>query len=123
MSELVFVTRYGVGLEGLPDPVTVCKGHCEGMGCYPVSNPDFDPGEIRSVDPLDEADLALWWEAHNRHCSFRGTVRDLWKHREWWYWRSIWRDMRATKSFVKCRADGGYHFVKCGVCDGTGKAA
>lgn len=31
---LEFTDRYG-GPENWPDPGTVCKGHCEGLGVYP----------------------------------------------------------------------------------------
>ena len=33
--KLVFVDRYSATGKPYPDPKTVCKGKCEGMGCYP----------------------------------------------------------------------------------------
>jgi hypothetical protein len=48
--EFEFVSRYGSGPG--PDPETVCKGQCEGMGFYPTGRDGT------------EAEIAAWDELH-----------------------------------------------------------
>ncbi len=50
MSEktVVFVDRYSATGTPRPNPRTVCKGRCEGMGCYP----DMKPGVSAADTPF-----------------------------------------------------------------------
>jgi hypothetical protein len=60
---IAFTDRYeGIGY---PDPATVCKGSCEGMGVYPLCNPERQTGEARLIaEPLQGARLELWMKTH-----------------------------------------------------------
>ena len=83
-------SRYGTSL---PDPQTVCTGPCEGMGCFPLYNPDLDKrtgNVLRPAKPesLNGTLLALWMTSHE----YRGP-----------------------------HICDGYHFVTCPDCGGTGK--
>lgn len=70
MTQVVLSDRYG-GPANWPDPATVCKGPCEGMGCYPLYNPEHsDPRSIHIADApkLEGALRTLWMTAHgDRH--------------------------------------------------------
>jgi hypothetical protein len=61
-----YTDRYG-GPGGWPDPGTMCKGQCEGMGWVPVKGGPADPSDdpMRADSALcTEPDLlALWAEA------------------------------------------------------------
>ena len=59
------VTRYGVGTEGLPDPKTMCKGPCEGMGVVPYDFSEPAPGQAYIVysDEEERVYRPLWEEA------------------------------------------------------------
>ena len=100
------VDRYSATGTPYPDPDTMCIGQCEGMGAVPVHR--NDPEEPWST---------LWREAHAAKCSLRGVFRELWRHREVWYWRSVLRGVWQTRSWKLC--DDDYHFVVCPDCNGT----
>ena len=111
--KIEFTDRYQAMGIPYPEPETCCAGQCEGTGLVPVFNPDDDdPNRLHSVEPEDECLAELWRQAHAEHCGsgLRGKIRALWRHREWWYWRSKLREW--------C---DGWHFVKCPDCGGTGK--
>lgn len=43
-----FSDRYdAIGIPH-PDPATVCKGQCEGVGCYPVDRPGDEDATYRA---------------------------------------------------------------------------
>lgn len=93
-----------------PDPQTMCRGECEGTGIVPVQQWEEDTGpEARYYENA-------WLAAHTSRCTVWGTLRALWKHREWWFWRMTFRDLITT-----WRLCDGWHFVQCYHCHGTGK--
>lgn len=51
-TEIVFTDRYQAAGIPYPDPETMCKGGCEGMGCFPAK-----------ADDPDETVRALWHAA------------------------------------------------------------
>lgn len=53
--EFQFTDRYQALGIPYPDPKTMCKGQCEGVGLYPVKNDEH-------IEPLE---LAAWTDAHN----------------------------------------------------------
>jgi hypothetical protein len=64
MEEHEFTSRYEALGMPLPDPETMCKGQCDGAGCYPVKHSDDDVTgeELRRweeshADPLAHGDL------------------------------------------------------------------
>lgn len=118
-QEFEFTDRYQVLGIPYPDPATICLGPCEGIGCFPVKNQRRT--EVSSLAELvEEAGYQkLWDEEHRKSCSVGGVVRNLWRHKEWWFWKSVFRDvLRYLRGGEYC---DGWHFVKCSDCDGTGK--
>lgn len=109
-EQIEIVDRYSATGTPYPDPDTMCRGQCDGMGWVPIHK-----------DETEEPWRALWAEAHAQKCSPRGIARELWSHREWWYWRSILRGVWQMKSWRTC--DDGYHGVVCPDCNGTRLAA
>ncbi len=49
MTEFEFTDRYEAAGVPYPDPETMCKGQCDGMGCYPqkLDDPDITAEERR----------------------------------------------------------------------------
>ena len=105
-EQIELVDRYSATGTPYPDPKTMCQGQCEGMGWLPISR-----------DDAEEPWRSLWVEAHAKKCGFRGVLRSLWRHREWWYWRSVLRAVRASRRWALC--DDGYHAVVCPDCNGS----
>src|SRR4051812_25379410 len=119
-SEIIFVDRYSATGKDYPDPATVCKGHCEGMGCVPIHRPTKH-SQVETIHELiEEAEFQKRWHSeHERNCNLVGVIRGLFRHRELWYWRSIGRDIwRWIRGKGYC---DGWHFVECPECNGTGK--
>jgi hypothetical protein len=59
---VVFDDRYG---GNYPDPATVCKGPCEGMGVYPLCSPKRQTGLVRLIAPEpDGLEKEMWEAAH-----------------------------------------------------------
>lgn len=117
-SEFVFVDRYSATGTPYPEPDTVCLGQCEGMGCVPIADPERK-GKLREMKRERPEFIQLWNEAHAEQCCVSGVLRSLWQNREWWFWKSIGRDVwNVLKGGKFC---DGWHFVKCPDCDGTGK--
>lgn len=56
MAEYEFISRYGDG--PFPDPATMCKGQCEGLGTYPQSLDDCT---------ITEEERQRWQEAHDKN--------------------------------------------------------
>lgn len=53
-DEIIFTDRYSASGRPRPDPATVCRGQCEGMGFYPTGDrsewpPDAVPDDIGYV--------------------------------------------------------------------------
>ena len=116
MDQFVFVDRYSATGKPYPNPDTVCLGKCEGMGCYPVQR--RRPSDDAYVIEVDVFDQGLWDVEHDLHCNLWGVIADLWNNREWWYWKSIGRDIwRLLRGKGYC---DGWHFVKCADCQGAG---
>lgn len=107
-------SRYeALGMD-LPNPKTMCKGHCEGIGYYPTQGRNRKQTDL-CVTKVDEKDLILWDEAHAEDHKITYKLKVLW---EWirtgqFSWRS-----RISYLFEGC---DGWHFVKCPDCKGTGK--
>lgn len=57
-----YTDRYG-GPGGWPDPGTMCKGQCEGMGWVPVKVGTSSFGGVESAEETDPVLRALWAEA------------------------------------------------------------
>jgi len=106
MVEVEFSDRYSATGIPYPDPETMCHGQCEGMGVVPVESGD-----------VTEPWASLWNAAHQKDCNFRGILRSLWRHKEWWYWRSVLRDVWGARCWELCA--NGWHFVTCPTCHGT----
>lgn len=121
MSEqYVFVDRYSATGTPYPDSETMCKGQCEGMGCVPISLPKSTDSCYEN-EPLtnDPEWRQLWEDAHAKNCNPLGIIRELWRNKRWWYWKSMGRDIwRWVLGKGYCN---GWHFVKCIECNGTGK--
>ena len=115
MSGIEFTSRYEALGIPFPDPETMCHGQCEGIGFYPYS-PDVAFMEGDGATTLENE---LWDQAHAEACNPLGRLRTLLKHREWWYWRSVLRDVKRH-GLWGC---DGYHFIQCPTCKGTGKWA
>lgn len=93
MSEIVYVDRYSGTTP--PDPKTICKGPCEGMGLVPTfvmhaGVPDIEK-KYEAIAACDEKDAVL---------------RDLW--------------FKAHLEAGEHACDG-WHFVTCPDCKGSGK--
>ena len=98
MSDIEYTDRYRAMGIPYPDPATVCNGQCEGTGLVPIK-----------YDEENEPFATLYLQAHERGCvGIRNRLRELWRHREFWYWRSKLREW--------C---DGWHFVTCPACNGT----
>jgi hypothetical protein len=83
-----------------PDPETMCRGQCEGVGMYPVYLPEFDHRRADespvsfsgSLDEPSEQERAAWSAVHD-----------------------------ASKHETEGGRCDGWHFIKCPDCDGSGK--
>lgn len=83
-----------------PDPETMCKGPCEGVGVYPqfLAGSWLKPTALRLV--MDEGDMPTdeeirrWHEAHDK--------------------------AQAEHCLIGKECDG-WHFITCPDCGGTGK--
>lgn len=100
-------SRYEALGTPLPNPITVCKGPCEGTGVYPQHR-DWTEEGIPGV---------LWSRAHSKAHTLKAAVRELSNNREWWFWKSVIRDIFTGRWF---RCDG-WHFIVCERCKGIGK--
>ncbi len=93
MSDIEFTDRYKAMGIPYPDPKTMCKGHCEGTGVYPmfilVQHPKSDLVNLPSREYAEE-EKQFWIEEHQR-----------------------------CKGTNNC---DGWHFIKCSDCNGTGHA-
>lgn len=112
---MYFTDRYqalGIGYpDPDPDPKTMCKGHCEGIGMYPLFLPLRPPRPNQAQVRQDYLphDIENWYKAHKR-CTFFWRLVSRFKHLELWYWKSL---------FEPC---DGWHFIECHDCGGTGKS-
>lgn len=91
MSNFEFTDRYG---GNYPDPATVCAGDCEGMGVYPVYDPEHERFKPRALSDL----------VH--------PVDGLTPHEV--------AEVERIKAEQGVSEDGCY-FVRCPDCGGTGK--
>jgi hypothetical protein len=109
MSEYEFTDRYEALGIPYPNPETMCKGHCDGVGFYPVIHHLKQPtGNNLTISDEHNTDYenAEWLKEHNKTCrSIRWRLKRLFTR----YWKS---------AFEKC---DGWHFIKCPDCNGTGK--
>lgn len=104
-QEIEIHDRYSAAGIPRPDPETMCD-ECDGMGCYPVHK-----------DTEDEQDKALWLEADARLRNAACFFRQLWKHKEFWFWRSMLRGLFDYG--VSNWACDDWHFVTCPHCNGS----
>lgn len=110
-----FTSRYG---RSLPNPTTVCRGPCEGMGLYPVFRvvPGVRIGEVQPTElvlALTPHERQEWDRAHRR-CSLIGRVSTLFNLRGLW---KFGPGPHFREVFSRC---DGWHFVRCSTCSGTG---
>lgn len=110
MSDIQYTNRYEALGIPYPNPETMCKGQCEGVGLYPVNGRDIYSNTAEEINE--------WLKLHHAHCSFKGTLVSILSHWEWWYWRSVFKDIRRNPREWGC---DGWHFIKCPDCKGTGK--
>jgi len=65
-----FHDRYSALGRKPPNPATMCRGQCEGLGFYPVPAPPDHPkwgGKVRCSLPVSEEERRLWYEAEKKH--------------------------------------------------------
>ncbi len=90
-ASIIWEDRYtALGLP-YPDPDTVCKGQCEGLGVVPIFFSDNLP-----YDPMRAG------------CRYSEDEINLWKH--------VWDEAEAEE-----HSDSGWHFLPCPDCNSTGK--
>ena len=104
MTEFEYTDRYEAIGCGYPDVNTMCKGHCDGTGVFPLHRDDPD---------LELA--GLWEEAHEKAHTWKAIIGVTWHFIKARHWRIVW-DCITTPEF-KC---DGWHFVRCPDCKGTG---
>ncbi len=46
-----------------PDPETMCKGQCEGLGVVPIYMPGKNPRDVRPEPETNRVYIKLWEEA------------------------------------------------------------
>lgn len=90
-DNVIFEDRYTAAGIDYPDPETVCKGQCEGMGTIPVY--------VRTAQQIIKDPSFITYESE--------TNKVLLK---------LWEELEKISP-----TDDGYHFVKCPECKGTGK--
>lgn len=92
-ERFVVFDRYSALGIPRPDPSTVCRGPCEGVGLVPVYSAAGDPraNDPKALRPARDIDPAY---------------REAWDAAE-----------------AKHPTDDGWHFLKCMVCGGTGRVA
>lgn len=85
-----------------PDPATVCRGRCEGVGWFPVNGPD-----------TWRQKLSRWWlnTVRGRRIT-KSAPRYAADSPEMAGWRAAEKESPTWD---------GWHFVKCDACGGTGK--
>lgn len=73
-AEVEFYDRYSACGMDLPDPKTMCKGQCEGMGCVPTGPPEGYVKEGKLCCPSDNEEpwRTLWLEAEEKEPSEDG---------------------------------------------------
>lgn len=49
-DQLEFTDRYGGGPR--PDPETMCKGQCEGLGTYPCKEAEATSDELKLIEEI-----------------------------------------------------------------------
>jgi hypothetical protein len=102
-----FTSRYeALGIQ--PNPEITCKGQCDGIGRYPQSISD---------GTMTKYEREQWNICHQNTHRWCTVFRELILHPEWWFWKSIIKDLLSGEYF-KC---DGWHFIVCGECNGTGK--
>lgn len=104
-AQIIVSDRYSATGTPRPDPATMCF-ECEGMGCYPVNR-----------DTTDPTDKAAWLAEDAKRRNARAFFRVLWRHRELWFWRSMFGDLFANG--IRNWACDDWHFVECPHCHGT----
>jgi len=94
-----------------PNPKTVCKGHCDGIGWVPVYRNTDVPRIKNHIYLKDETNyrLQILWDIAHKHYRLKRIVTLLHNPFSWYYWRNVFE-----------RFDG-WHFVMCPDCKGTGK--
>ena len=119
-----FTDRYRAMGIAYPDPETCCDGQCEGTGLVPVYLREgvLDQGDILSCVPVeiedDEELIRRWRVTHSKWCllSKWGRIRLFCVD-----WRKAFRFGLKNHWHVCFDKCDGWHFVKCPVCNGTGK--
>lgn len=102
MPEIEFTDRYQALGIIYPDPKTICKGHCEGLGRYPVSY-------FARWRDLKEYEKKEWWVEHEKTHKLIHRIKIAW----------MVKSLRPLFD-IKSRCDG-WHFIICDCCKGTGK--
>lgn len=115
-----FTDRYQALGIPYPDPATVCKGQCDGCGVYPFQPHGYARFHAREGEcvPSDseqtQHELLDWDYLHKRHLTFWGRIRAAWQSRV-----TGWRCLEWI--FEPETACGGWHFITCRACGGSGK--
>lgn len=113
-----FTDRYKVLGIPYPDPNTMCKGHCQGIGYFPHYNvwADFKKDLNNSLrlycDPVepsyDYTITPLWEKKHKKAHTLRSAIKYAW----------MFKNIKILWQQFKC---DGWHFIECLDCKGTGK--
>lgn len=98
-DKYTFTDRYQALGIPYPDPATMCKGPCEGIGRYPV----FDERGLSPYEVVQRIRLNLAAPAEQH------SVNDAQR----------WEHEHAEARNHEC---DGWHFVQCPHCYGSGKA-
>lgn len=113
--DIEFTDRYQAMGVPYPDPETMCEGQCEGIGVYPHQDvPGLNINLRLRLKGSRRAEREAWEAEHAKAHTLTFLFREMLRHREWWLWKSILRDI------WKGRPCDGWHFIKCPDCSGTG---
>lgn len=115
MSDFEFTDRYKAAGIPYPNPQTMCKGQCEGMGFYPLHIGERKPPVVVEVaDSVEDVTKVLNGEI----VALRTEVVEFQLPDPTEEESRLWSEAHVAAGEHDC---DGYHFIKCLDCNGTGK--